>query len=102
LAETLGINEFLGTVLELKHGRFTGRITGTYGVGSGKVEIAAKWATRHGAKLSEFAYYGDSVNDVPMLEAVGFPHAVNPSEELRKIAETRHWPIKEWNKPQKA
>ena len=97
IAEALGISEVLGTTLELRDGRFTGRITGPYGAREGKVAIAREWAARHGVTLADFAYYGDSVNDVQILEAVGFPNTVNPSGELRRIAEERNWPILNWS-----
>lgn len=97
IAEALGISEVLGTTLELRDGRFTGRITGLYGAREGKVAIAREWAARHGVTLADFAYYGDSVNDVQILEAVGFPNTVNPSGELRRIAEERNWPILNWS-----
>lgn len=97
IAEALGISEVLGTTLELRDGRFTGRITGSYGAREGKVAIAREWAARHGVTLADFAYYGDSVNDVQILEAVGFPNTVNPSGELRRIAEERNWPILNWS-----
>lgn len=96
IAAALGISEVLGTTLELKDGRFTGRITGPYGAREGKVEIAREWAARHGVTLADFAYYGDSVNDVQILDAVGFPNTVNPSGELRRIAGERNWPILTW------
>ena len=59
--------------------------------------LAEQWAARHGVTLADFAYYGDSVNDVQILEAVGFPNTVNPSGELRRIAEERNWPILNWS-----
>lgn len=96
IADALGIREVHGTTLELKDGRFTGRITGVYGAREGKAAIASEWAAGHGVTLADFAYYGDSVNDVQILEAVGFPNAVNPSGELRKIAAERNWPILAW------
>ena len=96
LAECLGIREVLGTTLELADGRYTGRITGTYGAQEGKVEIAAAWAAGHGFALADFAYYGDSVNDVNILNAVGFPFAVNPAPELLKLAREKEWPVLGW------
>lgn len=96
LAECLGIREVLGTTLELADGRYTGRITGTYGAQEGKVEIAAAWAAGHGFALADFAYYGDSVNDVNILNAVGFPFAVNPAPELLKLAREKVWPVLGW------
>lgn len=97
VADELGIREVLGTTLELDaSGRFTGRITGPYGAREGKTEIAAAWAAAHGVTLADFAYYGDSVNDIDILRAVGFPHMVNPAPELRELARKNRWPILHW------
>ncbi len=98
VADALGIPEVYGTTLEQCGGRFTGRVAGTYGVREGKVAVANAWAAERGFALSDFAYYGDSVNDEKILKAVGFPHAVNPSQSLREIAEAEKWPILSWGK----
>jgi hypothetical protein len=52
-------------------------------------------AAERGFVLEECAAYSDSINDLPLLESVGFPHAVNPEPELRRIALNRGWPIHE-------
>lgn len=96
LAEHLGIREVYGTRLELVDNRYTGRIVGPYGAQEGKVAIAAAWAKKRGFTLKEFAYYGDSVNDGILLNAVGFPFAVNPSPELCALAREKGWPILHW------
>lgn len=97
IADELGIREVYGTRLELDAaGRFTGRITGTYGAREGKTEIASKWAAEHGVTLADFAYYGDSVNDADILRSVGFPHTVNPAPELLELAREKQWPILNW------
>jgi len=97
IADALGIREVLGTTLELDtSGRFTGRITGPYGAREGKVEIAAAWAKKHCVTLAGIAYYGDSVNDIDILRAVGFPNTVNPAPELRELARKNAWPILSW------
>src|SRR4029079_3693215 len=48
---------------------------------------------RHGYDLSASYAYSDSMTDLPMLEAVGFPHAVNPDRALRREAQQRGWPV---------
>ena len=96
VAAFLGIPVVLGTRLETTGGRYTGRISGTYGVGQGKVVIASEYAREHGISLADFAYYGDSINDRNILEAVGFPCAVNPSAALRELAGAKGWRILNW------
>lgn len=96
-AHELGIDEIIGTRLSVENGRVSGRLAGPYGLGAGKLECAAAWLREIGADWSEIAYYGDSYNDRYMLEKVGFPFAVNPDNRLRALAETRNWPILNWN-----
>jgi len=96
LAAHLEIDQVMGTRLELRDGRYTGRIAPPYCHGAGKLEYARPCCERRGLSLQEAAYYGDSVNDVPMLEAVGCPVVVNPSEELASIAAKRDWPVERW------
>jgi len=99
VADELGIREVLGTTLELDaSGRFTGRITGTYGAREGKTEIATAWAAAHGVTLADFAYYGDSVNDIDMLCKVGYPNTVNPAPELCELAQQNGWPVLAWQR----
>ncbi len=96
VARALGIDLVLGTRLEVTDGHYTGRITGTYGAGPGKVTIAGALAMERGLSLRDFAYFGDSINDRNILEAVGFPTAVNPSDSLKRLASERGWPIVAW------
>ena len=98
VARAFGIDLVLGTQLELRDGRYSGRIAGVYGVGPGKVEIAVAELKQRGFTLAELAYYGDSINDRYILEACGFPYTVNPSASLRALAEQLHWPILSWKR----
>lgn len=96
VADYFGISLLAGTRLETEDGRCTGRIAGIYGAGAGKVRILRTLADDMKIPLSRFAYYGDSINDRDILEAVGFPHAVNPSGALRRVAEAAGWPVLNW------
>lgn len=85
VADFFGISHIYGTTLEVAGGRYTGRITGVYGAGNGKVEIAAGLLKAAGVPFEKLAYYGDSINDRYILAASGFPRAVNPSDSLRHL-----------------
>jgi HAD superfamily hydrolase (TIGR01490 family) len=88
-----GIGSIMGTTLEVIDGRYTGRIVGEYAAGPGKIAPAAAFAASFGLTPAEVAYYGDSINDRNILEAVGFPFAVNPSAALAALALERNWPV---------
>ncbi len=93
VADFFGIREVMGTTLELVDGHYTGRIVGEYTVGAGKIAPAEAFAQRCGGTLNDLAYYGDSVNDLNLLERVGFPVATNSDDVLRKVAGERSWPV---------
>ena len=96
VAEALSMTDVAATVSEVDElGNYTGRLVGQVTHGPEKAKAAAQLAAKHGVDLMECAAYSDSVNDLPLLESVGHPHAVNPDRELRKIAQSRGWPIHE-------
>lgn len=92
LAEYIGIPNVIATRAVVEDGRYTGELE-FYCYGEGKREAIVAEAERAGIDLSASYAYSDSATDLPMLEAVGHPHAVNPDKELRKIAEEREWPV---------
>ena len=94
-ARALRIPHLLATRLELHDGRYTGRISGVYCGGVGKIGFAETFCREHGSCLAQAAYYGDSINDVPLLRLVGFPYAVNPAPALRAETWANGWPILE-------
>ncbi len=96
LAERLNIPDYLCTYLEVEHGRFTGRLVEPVCYGLGKVLLAERFAARHGLDLSQSYFYSDGHEDVPMLERVAHPVAVNPDRRLRRLAARRGWPIESW------
>lgn len=93
LAGSLGMTGAIGTKGEVVDGHFTGRLDGPFVYGAGKVEAIAKIASDRGYDLERCYAYSDSISDLPMLEAVGHPVAVNPDSELEDIARERGWPI---------
>lgn len=96
IAQELGMTGAIATVSEVdEHGNYTGRLAGPVMHGPVKADAVADVARTRGIDLQDCAAYSDSINDLPLLESVGFPHAVNPEAELRRIALTRGWPIHE-------
>ncbi len=80
-------------------GLHTGRTVGTLCFGRGKLQHAQEFAKEQGVRLSDCAFYTDSFADLPVLEAVGRPVAVNPDRRLRRLALKRGWETVDWGKP---
>ena len=74
-------------------GRYTGRLDGPFCYGSGKAEAIEKLAAERGYDLNLCYAYSDSASDLPMLELVGHPVAVNPDAALESVARERGWPM---------
>jgi HAD superfamily hydrolase (TIGR01490 family) len=95
VAEDLGFDGALGTTCEVVDGKYTGRAVRALHAGA-KAECLREVAVRQGFDLSECTAYSDSHTDLPFLEAVGHPVAVNPDRALRRIAAERAWPVLEF------
>ena len=80
-------------------GLHTGKVQGRVCFGAGKLVHARAEADRHGVGLSLCAFYTDSFSDVPVLEVVGRPVAVNPDLRLRRLAQRRRWRTVDWGVP---
>jgi HAD superfamily hydrolase (TIGR01490 family) len=93
LAEHLGVKEVLATSLEFRDGICTGRFTGTPMFRRAKREQVLAFLAAEGVPAEECSFYSDSIYDLPLLEAVGAPMAVNPDFRLRRIARERGWPV---------
>lgn len=102
LARKLGCTGALGTVAEVKDGRFTGRLVGDILHGPGKKHAVAALAAIEGLNLDTCTAYSDSINDVPMLTMVGHAVAVNPDRQLQKMAQLHEWPIEDYRSIRKA
>ena len=91
IAEDLGFDGAIGSTCEVVDGVYTGKsLRGAHG--EGKARALRELATAEDLDLSASTAYSDSYSDVPFLEAVGHPVAVNPDRRLRRIARLRGWP----------
>jgi HAD superfamily hydrolase (TIGR01490 family) len=89
----------MGTTNDMRHGlSYDGRLTYVPPTGEARYQALVDYADAHGLKLSESVAYADSASDLPMLEAVGFPVAVNPETKLATIARKRGWLIEDFRK----
>jgi HAD superfamily hydrolase (TIGR01490 family) len=97
IAASLGIDALIATELEVAvDGEFSGRTSGIVNMRAGKVERLTQWLAVQGERTSALAdatFYSDSINDLPMLQAVGTPVVVDPDPRLREEAERRGWRI---------
>lgn len=96
IAQDLGFDGALGTTCEVRDGRYTGRAVRALHAGA-KAELLRELAGREGLDLAECTAYSDSHTDLPFLEAVGHPVAVNPDRKLRRIAAGRGWAVLEFS-----
>ncbi len=94
----VGADIAVGTQLVIEDGKYTGEIL-FYAYGEGKAQAIRDLAIERGYDLDASYAYTDSVTDLPMLEAVGHPTAVNPDAELRRIAAERDWLILDFARP---
>jgi HAD superfamily hydrolase (TIGR01490 family) len=95
IAARLSIEHAVGTPLEVKDGRYTGKIAGTLAMHAGKVAALHDFAADKGFRIHwerSFAY-GDSRSDIDLLESVGNPVAVYPDKVLKAHAQERGWNI---------
>jgi HAD superfamily hydrolase (TIGR01490 family) len=102
VAHRLGLTGALGTVAETADGVYTGKLVGGLLHGAAKAAAVKALAEREHLDLALCSAYSDSVNDLPMLELVGHPNAVNPDAQLRTLARDRGWPIHDFRKGRKA
>ena len=96
IVKRYGINHLLATEPEIVSGRYTGKVSGIPCFKSGKIENLMPWLERNGVSLKDSTFYSDSHNDLPLLELVDNPVAVNADKILAKIAQTKGWDILNW------
>ena len=93
LAEYLSVDGVLATALEFRNGICTGKLDGLPMFRREKRERVLTFASALGVQPSDCGFYSDSIYDLPLLESVGRPVAMNPDVRLRRIARARGWPI---------
>jgi fatty acyl-CoA reductase len=89
-------DELVAARLVERVGRFTGELAEPPLTADGRASLAARLAAEHGVALADCHAYGDSLADLPLLEIVGHPHAVNPDFRLAREARRRGWPVEQW------
>jgi HAD superfamily hydrolase (TIGR01490 family) len=102
MADRLGLTGALGTVAEIDHGTYTGRLVGDLLHGPAKAEAITALARTEGLDLNRCTAYSDSANDIPMLSLVGHAVAVNPDARLRREARLRNWEVRDFRTGRKA
>lgn len=98
LAEELAMTGAIATVAEIVDGVYTGRLSEPFCYGPAKADAIQRVAEKEGYDLALCYAYSDSVSDLPMLEVVGHPVAVNPDGGLESVARARGWPIVEFSR----
>jgi HAD superfamily hydrolase (TIGR01490 family) len=98
IGDLIGADAVIASRLAIEEGRYTGAIE-YYAYAENKATAIEELARRRGYDLARSYAYSDSITDVHMLEIVGHPFAVNPDKELRRVAETRGWPVLSFTRP---
>jgi HAD superfamily hydrolase (TIGR01490 family) len=93
IAESLGVDHLLATVPECINGVYTGRVDGIPCFQRGKVQRLNQWLEHSRHTMTGSYFYSDSHNDLPLLELVDHPVAVDPDAALAERARQRGWPI---------
>ena len=101
LARALEIAGGLGTESEIIDGCYTGKLAAPFCYGEGKADRIRKIAAERGYDLAHCYAYSDSASDLPMMQIVGHPVAVNPDRAMTAVAHRRGWPVVEFNRQAK-
>src|SRR5204863_3100373 len=97
--EHLGVDDVIATRARIdEHGRYTGELE-FYAYGPHKADAIREMAVKEGLDLAGSYAYSDSITDLPMLELVGNPVAVNPDRELARVARDREWEVRFFQRP---
>ena len=95
IARLLGADMVIASRLQVAGGCYTGQME-FYAYGEAKATRVRELAAERGYRLADCYAYSDSATDLPLLQTVGHPHAVNPDRSLRRVARQRGWPVLEF------
>ena len=98
IASKLGFTGALGTRAETKDGKYTGNLIGNLLHGKEKSHAVKELTAKRDINIKDCFAYSDSHNDLPLLEAVGFPNAINPDAKLRIISFSSGWPVHDFRR----
>ena len=94
IAQAFAADELIATEPEFVDGRYTGQVDGIPCFQDGKITRLEQWLQQTEHNMDDSWFYSDSHNDIPLLEKVSFPVAVDPDDELKKVADERGWMIR--------
>lgn len=93
IAQRLGVEYLIATECGMQDGQYTGELVDVPSFQAGKITRLNVWLTEHQATLEGSYFYSDSHNDLPLLEQVSHPVAVDPDDTLRELAVQRGWSV---------
>jgi len=93
IAQRLGVEHLIATECGMQEGQYTGALVDVPSFQAGKITRLNTWLAEHQATLADSYFYSDSHNDLPLLEQVPHPVAVDPDDTLRALAEQRGWTV---------
>lgn len=94
IAKLLGVETLIAVEAELKDSAYTGKVVGTPSFREGKITRLNEWLAKNNEYTLEDSYfYSDSHNDLPLLEIVTHPIAVDPCPKLTEVANSKGWQI---------
>ena len=94
IARAFKVDDLIASEPEIIDKQYTGKVAGTPCFQQGKITKLNQWLESSSHDLANSVFYSDSHNDIPLLELVTLPIAVDPDDELKKIAEQRNWQIR--------
>jgi putative phosphoserine phosphatase/1-acylglycerol-3-phosphate O-acyltransferase len=97
VARELGIRHVLCNEFDVEDGVFTGEIRQPVYYAEGKLDAAKEFCLQHNGTLEKSYFYSDGIEDVTLLDAVGFPRPLNPDQTLDVVARRRNWPIRRFS-----
>lgn len=93
IAALMGVDALIATIPATHSGEYTGKLTGTPCFQSGKITRLDEWLEQHGRTLGQSCFYSDSANDIPLLEYVERPIAVDPDDQLLAHSRDKNWEV---------